>query len=86
MTHQWPEGEPIVVDVDAAGQPVKIKVRGRALKVRRVRKRWTVDTDWWEADGRVWRDYLRLDTERNGLCEIYFDRIGHSWHIAETYD
>ena len=54
--------------------------------MRRVRKRWTVDTDWWEADGRVWRDYLRLDTERNGLCEIYFDRIGHSWHIAETYD
>lgn len=86
MTHQWPEGESIRVALDARGQPAALTVRGRTLKVRRVRKRWTVDLDWWEADGRVWREYFRVEAERNALCEIYFDFVGESWHMSEIYD
>jgi len=101
MSRTWPVGDVITVEVDAGasratftggtspisgGKPTTVRVNGRVLKVIQVRKRWQVDLDAWEAEGRVWRSYWRVLTSDNGLMDIYFDFLDKTWHLAEQYD
>jgi hypothetical protein len=87
MSRTWPAGDAITVEVNAAtGKPARVSVNGRALKVVQVRKRWQVDLDAWEAEGRVWRAYWRVLTSDHGLMDIYYDFLDQAWHLAEQYD
>lgn len=86
MSRTWPEGNAIAVEVDARRQPAKVSLNGRTLKVVQIRKRWQVDVDEWEAEGRVWRAYWRLVTSDKGLIDIYYDFLSQTWRLAEQYD
>jgi hypothetical protein len=86
MSRTWPEGDSITVELDAKRQPTRFSVNGRTLMVIKVRKRWQVDVDEWEAEGRVWRAYWRVFTSENGLFDIYYDFLDQTWHLAEQYD
>ena len=86
MSRLWPEGEPIGVQRNGAGQPVSFTWRGRSHRLAQVQQRWQVDTDWWSADGRVRRDYWAVTTTSGLLCVIYQDLEGQGWFLAKVYD
>jgi len=86
MSRLWPEGEPIVVQVDEQGRPLRFVWRTRLHQLVQVQQHWQVDTDWWSDDGRVWREYLAVTTTTGLLCVIYQDLLTESWFLAKIYD
>ena len=86
MSRLWPEGEPIVVQVDEQGRPLRFVWRTRQHQLVRIQQHWQVDTDWWSDDGRVWREYLATTTTTGLLCVIYQDLLTEGWFLAKIYD
>lgn len=86
MTRLWVEGEPIQMETDSEGRPVRFRWRGRLYRLQRVQQRWQVDSDWWSAEGRIWRDYWAVTTFEGLLCVIYYDHLTAAWRIAREYD
>jgi hypothetical protein len=86
MSRLWPEGEPIVVQLNEHEQPARFTWRGRAYRPVRIHQQWEVDADWWRAEGRIWRSYLALTTSDGLLCVIYQDLEKNTWYLAKVYD
>jgi hypothetical protein len=86
MSRLWPDGEPISMQTDAQGNPVRFTWRGSVHKLAQVQQRWQVDTDWWRPEGRIWRAYLAVTTTDGLFCVIYQDLEKQSWFLSKVYD
>jgi hypothetical protein len=86
MSRLWPEGEPIVVQLNEHEQPARFTWRGRAYRPARIHQQWEVDVDWWRPQGRIRRSYLALTTADGLLCVIYQDLEKSTWYLAKVYD
>jgi hypothetical protein len=86
MTRLWAEGESLQVETDSQGNPVRFVWRGRRHRLQRIQQRWQVDSDWWSAEGRVWRDYWAVVTFDGLLCVIYQNLQDRAWYMAKEYD
>ncbi|NLF66182.1 MAG: hypothetical protein GX579_16450 [Chloroflexi bacterium] len=84
MTRLWPQGTPITVACDDAGEPQRFVWQGERHSVAAVVGRWRLDMEWWVAPVR--RDYYKLSTEGGLLVEIYHDLAGGQWYLQRLYD
>ena len=85
MTRLWPQGEPI----EAWGEgmvPQGFVWQNVPHRVLEVGNRWRVHTRWWESDGVVWREYVKVATGTGLLCLLYRDLIAGGWFLARVYD
>lgn len=85
MTRLW-EGEPITVESDAQGRPLRFSWQGRLHHIERIQQQWQVDVDWWDEGGRAWRLYLAVTTVQGVLCVIYQDLLEERWYLSKIYD
>ena len=72
--------------MDSEERPVRFRWQGRLYRLQRVQQRWQVDSDWWSAEGRVWRDYLAVTTFEGIFCVIYYDHLRDGWFVGCMYD
>jgi hypothetical protein len=86
MSRLWPEGESIRVQTDDCGRPHHFTWHDRTYILAQIQQRWQVDTDWWSAEGRIWREYLACTTTSGLLCVLYQDLLSESWFLARLYD
>ena len=86
MSRLWPEGEPIRMQVDGEGRPVIFYWQGRRHRLARIHQRWQIDTDWWRAEGRIWRAYFAVTTVTGIFCVIFQDLLLDKWFLAKIYD
>lgn len=86
MTRLWPAGLPLRVYVGHDGAPRRFTWQGHHYRVAHIQQRWQVDTDWWEAGGRLWRDYLAVVTQEGLFCVIYQDLLDEQWYLSKVYD
>lgn len=86
MTRLWAEGEPVRMEMDSEGRPVRFRWREQLYRLQRVQQRWQVDSDWWSAEGRVWRDYWAVITIEGLLCVLYYDHLTSEWRMTRAYD
>jgi hypothetical protein len=86
MTRLWSEGEPIQMETNSDGSPVRFGWRSRTYRLQRIQQQWQVDSDWWSPEGRVWRNYYALLTTDGLLCVVYNDLLHQEWRIARVYD
>ena len=84
MTHFWPEGLPVTVEVDALWTPLVMTWDGVEHPVQVILDRWRVDEEWWR--GRIWREYFRLITRSSLLVEVYHDLTAREWFVQRVYD
>lgn len=84
MTRLWGGGEPIAVEADEQGVPLRFDWRNRRHSVQRVANCWRADVGWWS--GRTWREYFRLQTDTGCLVEIYVDLLAGQWYLQRLYD
>ena len=86
MSRLWPTGEPISIQTDDSGRPLRFTWRSRTYPLVQIQQRWQVDTDWWSGEGRLWRDYLAVTTTTGLLCVIYQDLLTEEWFLSKLYD
>lgn len=72
----------IEVDLDAAGQPARLRWEGGSVPVE-VCNRWRVEEAWWRRP--VSRDYFKLAGTKL-LALVYLDRIDGTWHLERVFD
>jgi hypothetical protein len=72
----------IEVDLDAAGQPERLRWEGTSMPVE-VCNRWRVEEAWWRRP--VSRDYFKLAGTKL-LALVYLDRIDGTWHLERVFD
>ena len=74
--------DPIQVDMDGSGVPVRYWWRGERREVARIQNRWR-ETDWsW---GQVAEQTVfRVETLPPGLCELR--RMGSEWRLGAVAD
>lgn len=85
MTRLWPEGE----EVEAWGgkeTPARFIWQGTTYHVSEVCNRWRVHTRWWESSATIWREYVKVTTDREILCLLYRDLRSGGWFLARVYD
>lgn len=86
MTRLWSAGELIRVVRDSHHQPLRFVWQGQTYHVEKIHQMWEVDTDWWNGQGRIWRDYFAVTTNNGLLCVLYFDKATSQWRLAKVYD
>jgi hypothetical protein len=59
---------------------------GVAHNILQVCNSWRVHTRWWEPREMVWRDYVKVVTDRKLLCVIYHDLQDGGWFMYRIYD
>jgi hypothetical protein len=84
MTRLWPQGAPITVSCNAAGDPQRFVWQGESHSVAAVVGRWRLDMEWWIAPTR--RDYYKVSTGGGLLVEIYHDLANGQWYLQRLYD
>lgn len=85
MTRWWPGSEPLEVEADALGAPLRLTWRGEVHVVAEVALRWRLDEKWW-SDSRVWREYFKLATDSGLLVVVYHDLLSGEWKLLRLYD
>ena len=86
MTRLWPDGEPVSVEVDGHGRPLRFTWQERRYQLQQIQQRWRVDSEWWSDEGRIWRDYLAVTTTQGMLCVLYQDLLSREWFLTKLYD
>ena len=86
MTRLWPEGDPVEVEVDGDGLPVRFCQRGAWHAVAQIANRWRVRAGWWLPDAEAAREYVKLTTTDGLLCTLYRDLRDGAWYCARVYD
>jgi hypothetical protein len=85
VTRLWPEGEALEIwgkEEMLAGffwQEVP-------HHVSEVCNRWRVHTRWWEPSEAIWREYVKVATNKGLLCLLYRDLWSGGWFLARIYD
>jgi hypothetical protein len=85
VTRLWPKGEA----VEAWGgeeTPAGFAWGGASHYILDVCNRWRVHTRWWEPDQIIWREYLKVETDKGLLCLLYRDLRSGGWFLARVYD
>jgi hypothetical protein len=85
MTRLWPEGEAVEIR-GPEEKPAAFIWRGVPHRVEEVWNRWRVHTRWWEPQGLVWREYLKVTTDTGLLCLLFLDLLAGEWFLARVYD
>jgi len=85
MTQPW-LNEAIAVMLDDDGIPIQFVWREQRHGIARILQRWELETDWWRADGGIYRLYLAVLTDRKLLCVIYHDHLHAQWRLLRLYD
>jgi hypothetical protein len=86
MTRLWRQGAPIDVVVNDQARPLRFVWSGKPHVISRIIQQWEVDSDWWEATGRIWRAYYAAVTEDGLLCVLYQDLPTGAWFVSKLYD
>jgi hypothetical protein len=68
--------EPVVVETDAQGEPLRIDGRD----VEAVRGRWIVEEGWW-TDLPIRRRYVEAVLASGRLVTAYEDLVGGGWRL-----
>ena len=55
-------------------------------QVLEIANRWTVHSRWWEPAKMVWRQYFKILTDTEILCQVYHDLLQDRWFFARLYD
>lgn len=85
MTRLWPEGEAIEI-WGGIETPTGFTWTGTPHRISKVYNRWRIHTRWWEPDAAIWREYVKVTTERGLLCLIYRNLSSGEWFLARVYD
>jgi hypothetical protein len=86
MTRLWPHNQPIEVETDKDGRPVRFVWQFRQHKLGAIEQQWEVDTDWWSEEGRAYREYFAVITADGLFCVLYYNRLDQTWHLEKIYD
>ena len=86
MSRLWPQGQPINMQTDDGGRPLRFSWQNRVHSLLQIQQHWQVDTDWWSDEGRLWRDYLAVTTTNGLLCVVYRDLLSGEWYLSKVYD
>lgn len=87
MTRLWQTGaQPIEAHLDEKERLTSFTWHGTMHPIRRVEQQWEIDTDWWTAEGRVWRHYYAVTTITKLLVVIYREMETGEWFVGRMYD
>lgn len=86
MTQLCSPALPVRMETDSAGSPARFFFRDLLHRVLRIEQRWQIDTDWWDAEGRVHRDYYAVTTLEGALIVLCYDHLEPGWYISRVYD
>lgn len=78
MTRIFETNNTIQMEFDSEGRPVRFHWHRRLHRFLKVVQTWSVDTDWWTAEGRVHRDYFAVITMEDLFCVLYHDHLTES--------
>ena len=68
---------PTAVEVDSAGVPTAVLVRGRLRSVLAVSDRWRIDDEWWRTE--ISRDYYAIELEGGTRLTVFRDLVTGAW-------
>jgi hypothetical protein len=84
MTYLWVDGDPVLVETDELGLPLRLTWNSKRHPVSGIANRWRVDEGWWFQ--RVWREYFKLTTSSGMLLTIFRDMETDEWYVQRLYD
>lgn len=84
MTRLWVVSEPIQMDTDSNGIPVRFVWRQVRHPVQQIGRRWRVDVGWWRLH--IWREHYQLTTQTGLLVIVYCDLLTGQWYLQRLYD
>ena len=91
MTRLWPMGEIITV-WGPEENPSAFDWHGEHHCIEELCNRWRVHTRWWDQNGTIQREYLKVVTDTGLLCLLCHDLAalttspGAQWFMARLYD
>lgn len=74
--------QPLQVEADRAGIPLRLRGPRAWQSVRLVRRPWRIDQHWWRSD-EIRRMYFTVAPEDGAPFTIYYDLIGGLWYRQE---
>jgi DNA polymerase-4 len=80
LGHQ--ENEPVRVDTDQRGRPIRFWRNGQPREVRRIQDSWREAEWFWGSISET--TVYRVETDSAGLCELHLS--GKSWRLGATAD
>ena len=86
MTRLWPQGEPVLMQLDPAGAPQAFAWEGAWHPVAAIAKRWRVRAGWWTPEAEAWQEYVKLTTTDGLLCVLAHDLRDGEWRLMRLYD
>ena len=86
MTRLWAQGQPITVITTDLGRPLRLIWQEQTHPIVRILQEWEIDTDWWEAGGRIWCACYAALTEDGLLCVFYRELPDGAWYLSKLYD
>ena len=84
MTRLWPEGLPLTVQANGAGQPQTFTWQGKRHPIDTITRDWRLDLEWWRQ--RVWRAYFKVSTTTGLVVVLYQDLATGAWCLQRLYD
>lgn len=78
--------QPITVTLSPERRLTALRWHEKEHEIEETVQVWEVDTDWWEATGRVWRWYYAVITEQGLLAVVFLDRATGKWWLERVYD
>jgi len=84
MTRLWGTQQPIRVEVDEAGLPLRFTWEEVTHPIETIANRWRSDNDWWR--GQIWREHFKVATTTGLLVIIYRDLVEDCWYLQRLYD
>lgn len=85
MTRLWPDGETLEV-WGGEETPSGFAWQATSHHILEVYNRWRIHTRWWESDEVIWREYIKVATDKGLLCLLYRDLCSGGWFLARVYD
>jgi len=85
MTRLWQDGTPIIT-WGGEDMPTGFEWQGDQHYIQELCNHWQVHTRWWEPPETIWREYLKVTTDKGILCLIYRNLINGNWFLARLYD
>lgn len=84
MSPLWAERQPLEVQEEGGGRPLRLYWMRRYHQVERISRHWRVHLDWW-TPSELWRDYWEVATDTGLLCVLYHDLVENGWALERIY-